>query len=65
MAEAPQAPAWVLLLVFSLLGLAPAPVLGGCPSSCRCSFTVLCLEPDGITRIPTLSPQESENVTEM
>lgn len=66
MAESPQARVGVLLLVLPLLGLAPAPVLGGCPSSCRCSFAMIqCLEADGITSIPTLSPQESENVTEM
>ncbi|CAG00932.1 unnamed protein product [Tetraodon nigroviridis] len=31
-----------------------------------CSFAMIqCLEADGITSIPTLSPQESENVTEI
>uniref|UniRef100_A0A3Q4GGD4 Tyrosine-protein kinase receptor n=1 Tax=Neolamprologus brichardi TaxID=32507 RepID=A0A3Q4GGD4_NEOBR len=38
---------------------------GGCPSACRCSFAMLqCLEPNGITSIPPLALQESENVTE-
>ncbi|KAM3613743.1 uncharacterized protein V6R79_004588 [Siganus canaliculatus] len=63
MAVAPWALALLLPLV---LGLAPVPILGGCPSACRCSFAMLqCLEPDGITSIPALALQESENVTEI
>ncbi|KAF7661423.1 hypothetical protein LDENG_00260310 [Lucifuga dentata] len=55
-----------LHLVITLLSLASAPALGGCPSACRCSFAMLqCLEPDGISSIPALAPQESENVTEI
>lgn len=66
MAEAPQAQVFVPFLLLFLLSLAPAAVLGGCPSSCRCSFAMLqCVEADKITSIPALSPQESENVTEM
>ncbi|KAM6995533.1 high affinity nerve growth factor receptor [Tautogolabrus adspersus] len=66
MAVAPRAPALVLPLVLTFLSLAPLPTLGGCPSACRCSFAMLqCLEPDGITSIPTLALQESENVTEI
>lgn len=66
MAVAPRAQALTLPLVLALLSLAPAPILGGCPLACRCSFAMLqCLEPDGITSIPALAPQESENVTEM
>lgn len=66
MAVAPWALALPLPLVLTLLSLAPAPTLGGCPAACRCSFAMLqCLEPDGITSIPALAPQESENVTEM
>ncbi|XP_010774508.1 high affinity nerve growth factor receptor-like [Notothenia coriiceps] len=64
MAVAPYALA--LPLVFALLSLAPAPALGGCPAACRCSFAMLqCLEPNGITSIPALATQESENVTEI
>ncbi|XP_019719297.1 high affinity nerve growth factor receptor [Hippocampus comes] len=49
-----------------LLSLAPAPTLEGCPSACRCSFAMLqCLEPNGITGVPALVAQESENVTEI
>ncbi|KAM8735812.1 high affinity nerve growth factor receptor [Acanthopagrus schlegelii] len=66
MAVAPRALALALPLVLALLSPAPAPVLGGCPSACRCSFAMLqCLEPDGITSIPALAMQESENVTEI
>ncbi|XP_069031425.1 high affinity nerve growth factor receptor [Embiotoca jacksoni] len=63
---APQAPALVLSTALALLSLAPAPASGGCPSACRCSFTMLqCLEPNGIAGIPPLAMQESENVTEI
>lgn len=66
MAEAPLAQVRVLSLLLSLLSLAPAAFQGGCPSSCRCSFAMLqCLERGDITSIPALSPQESENMTEM
>ncbi|KAG8009825.1 hypothetical protein GBF38_013872 [Nibea albiflora] len=66
MAVAPRALALTVPLVLTLLSLAPAPILGGCPSACRCSFAMLqCLEPNGIARIPALAPQESENMTEM
>ncbi|XP_073341944.1 high affinity nerve growth factor receptor isoform X1 [Pagrus major] len=66
MAVAPRALALPLPLVLALLSLAPAPVLGGCLSACRCSFAMLlCMEPDGITSIPALALQESENVTEI
>lgn len=67
MAVAPRALALPLPLVLALLTLAPAPILGGCPKACRCSFAMLqCLEPvPGIASIPALAPQESENVTEM
>ncbi|XP_031135270.1 high affinity nerve growth factor receptor isoform X1 [Sander lucioperca] len=66
MAVAPRALAFPLPLVLALLSLAPAPTLGGCPAACRCSFAMLqCLEPNGITSIPALAPQESENVTEI
>ncbi|XP_076592954.1 high affinity nerve growth factor receptor isoform X1 [Chaetodon auriga] len=62
MALAPRA----LALVLALLSLAPAPILGGCPSACRCSFAMLqCVEPDGISSIPVLATQESENMTEI
>ncbi|KAM9852053.1 high affinity nerve growth factor receptor [Aulostomus maculatus] len=55
-----------LLPTLTLLILAPSPTLGGCPSACRCSFAMLqCLERDGISNIPALVPQESENVTEI
>ncbi|XP_042279935.1 high affinity nerve growth factor receptor [Thunnus maccoyii] len=55
-----------LPLVLTLFSLAPEPALGGCPSACRCSFAMLqCLELDGITSIPALAQQESENVTEI
>ncbi|XP_035464548.1 high affinity nerve growth factor receptor [Scophthalmus maximus] len=65
MAVSPRALA-LLPLALALLSLAPAPALGGCPSACRCSFAMLqCLEPDGITSVPTLAAQESENVTEI
>ena len=58
--------ALALPLALTALCWAPTPVLGGCPSACRCSFAMLqCLEPDGIASIPALAPQESENVTEM
>ncbi|XP_047453581.1 high affinity nerve growth factor receptor isoform X2 [Mugil cephalus] len=61
MAVAPQA-----LALLALLSLTPAPTLGGCPSVCRCSFAMVqCLEPNGISSIPPLVPQESENVTEI
>uniref|UniRef100_UPI0037E80078 high affinity nerve growth factor receptor n=1 Tax=Semicossyphus pulcher TaxID=241346 RepID=UPI0037E80078 len=66
MAVAPRALAPLLPLVLALLSLAPAPTLGGCPAACRCSFAMLqCLELDGITSIPALAAQESENVTEI
>nr|XP_040020494.1 high affinity nerve growth factor receptor [Gasterosteus aculeatus aculeatus] len=66
MAVAPRAPALLLPLVLALLALAPAPASGGCPAACRCSFAMLqCLEPDGIVGVPSLAPQESENVTEI
>lgn len=67
MAVAPRALALSLPLVLALLTLVPAPILGGCPKACRCSFAMLqCLEPlPGIASIPALAPQESENVTEM
>ncbi|TKS82523.1 High affinity nerve growth factor receptor [Collichthys lucidus] len=66
MAVAPRALALPVPLVLTLLCLAPAPILGGCPSACRCSFAMLqCLEPNGIARIPALAPQESENMTEI
>ncbi|GLD72339.1 high affinity nerve growth factor receptor isoform X1 [Lates japonicus] len=66
MALAPRALALLLPLVLALLSLAPAPTLGGCPSACRCSYSLLqCLEPDGITGIPILATHESENVTEI
>ena len=66
MAVALRAPALLLPLVLALLGPAPAPASGGCPSACRCSFAMLqCLEPDGISSVPILALQESENVTEM
>ncbi|XP_008428979.2 high affinity nerve growth factor receptor isoform X3 [Poecilia reticulata] len=54
------------LALLALLSLLPAPALGGCPSACRCSFAMLqCLEPNGISSIPPLALQESENVTEI
>ncbi|KAG9283699.1 high affinity nerve growth factor receptor isoform X1 [Astyanax mexicanus] len=54
--------ALALALVFCLL----QPALSGCPGACRCSFAMVqCLEADGITSIPSLAPQESENVTEI
>ncbi|CAB1438917.1 unnamed protein product [Pleuronectes platessa] len=66
MAVAPRALAPLLPLVLALLSLAPAPASAGCPSACRCSFAMVqCLESDGITSVPTLAKQESENVTEM
>lgn len=66
MAVAPWALALPLPLVLALLSLAPAPTFGGRQSACRCSFAMLqCLEPNGITSIPALALQESENVTEM
>uniref|UniRef100_A0A8C1X0F3 receptor protein-tyrosine kinase n=1 Tax=Cyprinus carpio TaxID=7962 RepID=A0A8C1X0F3_CYPCA len=55
----------VAAVVVMLLVLV-APALSGCPSACRCSFAMLqCLEPDGISSIPALAAQESENVTEI
>ncbi|XP_060937436.1 high affinity nerve growth factor receptor [Limanda limanda] len=66
MAVAPRALAPLLPLVLALLSLAPAPGSAGCPSACRCSFAMVqCLETDGITSVPTLAKQESENVTEI
>lgn len=66
MALAPRAPVLLLPLVPILLSLVLTSVSGGCPSACRCSFAMLqCLEPDGISSIPILAAQESENVTEM
>ncbi|KAF7226567.1 type 1 [Nothobranchius furzeri] len=62
----PGALALLLPLLLAVLSLSPAPTLGGCPSACRCSFAMLqCLEPNGISSIPPLVPQESENVTEI
>ncbi|XP_028326439.1 high affinity nerve growth factor receptor isoform X2 [Gouania willdenowi] len=55
-----------LFLALVLLALTPAPAWAGCPMACRCSFTMLtCLEPNGISSIPLLTPQEGENVTEI
>ncbi|KAG7469576.1 hypothetical protein MATL_G00130460 [Megalops atlanticus] len=55
---------WVALALV-LLCLAP-PAQCGCLGPCRCSFAMLqCLEPDTLTSIPVLAPQESENVTEI
>ncbi|KAM9310704.1 high affinity nerve growth factor receptor [Pholidichthys leucotaenia] len=66
MAVAPQAPTLILPLALALLSLAPTPASGGCPSACRCSFAMLqCLEVNGISGIPLLPSQESENVTEI
>ncbi|KAK2845005.1 hypothetical protein Q5P01_011664 [Channa striata] len=66
MAPALRALALLPPLALALLSLAPARTLGGCPSACRCSFaTLLCLEPDGISSVPTLAAQESENMTEI
>ncbi|MEQ2255921.1 hypothetical protein ILYODFUR_018848 [Ilyodon furcidens] len=63
---APRALVLLLPLALTLLSLSPAPTLGGCPSACRCSFAMLqCLEPNGISTIPPLALQESENVTEI
>ncbi|XP_023186680.1 high affinity nerve growth factor receptor isoform X1 [Xiphophorus maculatus] len=63
---APRALALLSPLVLVLLSLSPAPTLGGCPSACRCSSAMLqCLEPNGISSIPPLALQESENVTEI
>ncbi|KAM6910686.1 high affinity nerve growth factor receptor [Xenentodon cancila] len=63
---APQALALLWPLMLAVLCLSPTPTLGGCPLSCRCSFAMLqCLVPNGITSIPPLAPQESENVTEI
>ncbi|XP_017288808.1 high affinity nerve growth factor receptor [Kryptolebias marmoratus] len=62
----PGALALLLPLVLTVLSLSPAPTLGGCPLACRCSFTMLqCLEPDRISSIPPLIPQESDNLTEI
>ncbi|XP_013878896.1 high affinity nerve growth factor receptor isoform X2 [Austrofundulus limnaeus] len=62
----PGALALLLPLVLAVLSLSPEPTSGGCPPACRCSFAMLqCLEPDGISSIPPLVPQESENVTEI
>lgn len=58
--------ALALPLVLTLFSLALVSALGGCPLACRCSFAMLqCLEPDGITSIPALASQESENMTEI
>ncbi|XP_061573421.1 high affinity nerve growth factor receptor [Cololabis saira] len=63
---APRALPLLLPLALTVLSLSPTPTLGGCPLSCRCSFAMLqCLMPNGITSIPALAPQESENVTEI
>ncbi|XP_030605825.1 high affinity nerve growth factor receptor isoform X2 [Archocentrus centrarchus] len=63
---APRALVLLLPLVLTLLSPVPAPTLGGCPSACRCHLTMVqCLEPNGITSIPPLASQESENVTEI
>ncbi|KAJ3597393.1 hypothetical protein NHX12_000920 [Muraenolepis orangiensis] len=59
-----SAAAWALTLVLVCVG--PGPGLAGCPSACRCSLTMLqCLEADGISSVPALALQESENVTEI
>ncbi|XP_056457275.1 high affinity nerve growth factor receptor [Gadus chalcogrammus] len=56
--------AWLLSLV--LVSVGPRQGLAGCPAACRCSFAMLqCLEADGISSLPALAPQESENVTEI
>ncbi|XP_077576279.1 high affinity nerve growth factor receptor [Stigmatopora nigra] len=61
----PPSPALTLALALAL-ALGPAPSQEGCPSACRCfSATLQCLEPDGVSAVPTLTPQESENVTEI
>ncbi|XP_026227144.1 high affinity nerve growth factor receptor isoform X4 [Anabas testudineus] len=66
MAGALRALAILPPLVLALLHLAPVLTLGICPSACRCSFaTLLCVETDSITSIPTLAVQESENMTEI
>lgn len=53
-------------LALSLMLSLPAGAWFGCPAACRCSFAMLqCLEADGISSIPGLAHQESENVTEM
>ncbi|XP_015256782.1 PREDICTED: high affinity nerve growth factor receptor [Cyprinodon variegatus] len=63
---APRVLVLLLPLALTLLSLSPAPTLGGCPSACRCSFAMMqCLEPNGISSIPPLAPQESDNVTEI
>ncbi|KAK3515020.1 hypothetical protein QTP70_003369 [Hemibagrus guttatus] len=55
----------VALALFLMFSLA-AGAWVGCPGACRCSFAMLqCLEADGITNIPVLAQQESENVTEI
>lgn len=55
----------VALALFLMLSPAAGSWVG-CPGACRCSFAMLqCLEADGITSIPVLAQQESENVTEM
>ncbi|KAL7840234.1 hypothetical protein AOLI_G00255570, partial [Acnodon oligacanthus] len=54
-----------MALALALMLPLAKPALSGCPGACRCSFAMLqCLEEDGITSIPALAPQESENVTE-
>ncbi|XP_017564232.1 high affinity nerve growth factor receptor isoform X1 [Pygocentrus nattereri] len=55
-----------MALALALMLPLAKPALSGCPGACRCSFAMLqCLEEDGITSIPALAPQESENVTEI
>ncbi|KAF4076115.1 hypothetical protein AMELA_G00226790 [Ameiurus melas] len=53
-------------LALSLMLSLAAGAWVGCPGACRCSFAMLlCLEEDGITNIPVLAQQDSENVTEI
>ncbi|XP_029104320.1 high affinity nerve growth factor receptor-like [Scleropages formosus] len=43
-----------------------APTLAGCPSACHCSAAaLLCLESDTVSTVPSLGPQESENITDI
>ncbi|XP_023657196.2 high affinity nerve growth factor receptor isoform X1 [Paramormyrops kingsleyae] len=53
------------LASLALLGLV-VPALCGCPDACRCSFTSLnCLDPNRLTGVPVLAPQDSENITDI
>ncbi|GAA6091775.1 high affinity nerve growth factor receptor [Tachysurus ichikawai] len=55
----------VALALFLMLSLTTG-AWTGCPGACRCSFAMLqCLEANGISSIPVLIQQESENVTEI